>query len=163
MVIEGKVERYVEEVVSNIPAADRARAAQETTDMIFRLIRECAGERVPDILDARAVIRELGAPENVALAWIDANEGRGESAQAAFGMMRILEKIPVLKRVGPEKIVNRTSQIFRICSVLAFLLVLFGIIGIGTHISTSMLPILIGGVVALITVMGRSVLVAQNS
>ena len=131
--------------------------------MIFRLIRECAGERVPDILDARAVIRELGAPENVALAWIDANEGRGESAQAAFGMMRILEKIPVLKRVGPEKIVNRTSQILRICSVLAFLLVLFGIIGIGTHISTSMLPILIGGVVALITVMGRSVLVAQNS
>lgn len=74
MLIENRIERYVTEVTSNLPVYDRGRAGREISAMIRDMIRENAGGREPDILDARAVIGELGSPAYMAGAWLEMKE-----------------------------------------------------------------------------------------
>ena len=56
MMIDRKIQRYVKDVVAFLPARMKNGAEQEISEMITDLVRDYAGDREPDILDARKVI-----------------------------------------------------------------------------------------------------------
>ena len=74
MMIDRKIQRYVKDVVAFLPARMKNGAEQEISEMITDLVRDYAGDREPDILDARKVIEELGDPEMMALSWLETAE-----------------------------------------------------------------------------------------
>ena len=176
MVIDNKIERYVYRVTSCLPAHDRSRAAKEISEMITDLVRDYAGDHEPDILDARAVISELGSPEEMASDWLEqkaertARESAGRSSRtagesaltsAAAHLSDHLKeglsgrRLPVMTLAGAQKIMSVTMAVIM---VLAVLLVGFGLLALGTHTINTMLPIFLGCIMALVAVTGRSVL-----
>ena len=106
MLIDRKVERYVESVVIFVPASMRARAARDVTDMVNDMIRDYAAGREPDILDARAVIKVLGSPEEIALTWMAANEERKLEKGSEAGILSGLD-LPVISFLSQAKMQRR--------------------------------------------------------
>ena len=161
MLIDRKVERYVEAVVSYVPAVSRGRASKDVSEMIYDMIRDYAAGREPDILDARTVIRVLGSPEEIAETWMAADKDRKyeterQIEQTIFGL-----KIPSLEALTRGKALRYLSLMTNLFMVLAVVFVVVGLLAVGTHVISSMLPILIGCIFALVSVTGRGVLIRQ--
>ncbi len=161
MLIDRKVERYVEEVVSYVPAVSRGRAAKDVSEMVYDMIRDYAAGREPDILDARTVIRVLGSPEEIAATWMAANKDRKtENTQRAeeflFGL-----KLPFVGSMSRGKALRYINLISNLLMVLAAVFVVVGLLAVGTHVIRSMLPVFIGCIFALLSVTGRGVLIRQ--
>ena len=159
MLIERKVERYVEGVISYIPSAQRGRAARDVTDMINDMISDYAAGREPDILDAREVLRTLGSPEEIAVTWMAADEERKleEEAEKKGRISAAMRKLPP---VLTQRYVSRMMTFFTVLSVL---FVIVGLLGLGTHVISTMLPIFVGLILALVSMTGRSVLIKLYS
>lgn len=159
MMIDRKIQRYVKDVVAFLPARMKSGAEQEISEMITDLIRDYAGDREPDILDARKVIEELGDPEMMALSWLEtAEEMKRESSpvkQLAAGTGLDLE-LPSL-----EKMNRALSALMLIITVMAVGCIGFGLIALGTHLISTMLPVFAGCVLALLSLAGRSVILRQ--
>ena len=159
MMIDRKIQRYVKDVVAFLPARMKNGAEQEISEMITDLVRDYAGDREPDILDARKVIEELGDPEMMALSWLEtAEEMKRESSSAkhlAAGAGLDLE-LPSL-----EKMNRVLSFLMLIITVMAVLCIGFGLIALGTHLISTMLPVFAGCVLALLSLAGRSVILRQ--
>ena len=159
MMIDRKIQRYVKDVVAFLPARMKNGAEQEISEMITDLVRDYAGDREPDILDARKVIEELGDPEMMALSWLEtAEEMKRESSPAkhlAAGAGFDLE-LPSL-----EKMNRVLSFLMLIITVMAVVCIGFGLIALGTHLISTMLPVFAGCVLALLSLAGRSVILRQ--
>ena len=159
MMIDRKIQRYVKDVVAFLPARMKNGAEQEISEMITDLVRDYAGDREPDILDARKVIEELGDPEMMALSWLEtAEEMKSESSSAkhlAAGAGLDLE-LPSL-----EKMNRVLSFLMLIITVMAVVCIGFGLIALGTHLISTMLPVFAGCVLALLSLAGRSVILRQ--
>ena len=105
MVIDRKIERYVREVMKYLPAGDRGLAQSEITEMLRDMVRDHAGDKEPDILDARAVIEELGSPEIMAMSWLEARHDFGEEDESALPITGWLSSvIPAIEKISWKKI-----------------------------------------------------------
>ena len=162
MVIDRKIERYVREVMKYLPAGDRGLAQSEITEMLRDMVRDHAGDKEPDILDARAVIEELGSPEIMAMSWLEARHDFGEEDESALPITGWLSSvIPAIEKISWKKMNRAVSVMLMAFSVLAVFLVCFGIIALSTHMITTMLPVFLGCVLGLVAAAGRSVQVRQ--
>lgn len=160
MLIDRKVERYVESVVIFVPASMRARAARDVTDMVNDMIRDYAAGREPDILDARAVIKVLGSPEEIALTWMAANEERKLEKGSEAGILSGLD-LPVISFLSQARMQRYLSRLLSFFTVIAVMLVVFGLLALGTHAISTMLPVFVGLILALVSMTGRGVLIRQ--
>ncbi len=158
MLIDKKVERYVESVVVFVPASMRARAARDVTDMVNDMIRDYASGREPDILDARAVIKLLGSPEEIALTWLATNEDRKHAKKegSMFGI-----GIPWPEFLSSARTQRYLSAMLSFFTVLSVALIVAGILALGTHVISTMLPVFVGLVLALVSMTGKGVLIRQ--
>ena len=159
MMIDRKIQRYVKDVVAFLPARMKNGAEQEISEMITDLVRDYAGDREPDILDARKVIEELGDPEMMALSWLETAEEmkREPSPVKHLGAGAGLDlELPSL-----EKMNRALSFLMLIITVLAVVCIGFGLIAVGTHLISTMLPVFAGCVLALLSLAGRSVILRQ--
>ena len=161
MVIDRKIDRYVEEVLLFLPSRCRAEAEKEITEMLKDLVRDHAGKNEPDILDARAVLAELGDPEIMAMSWLEAREDLKESGMYGKKRSGILGRRISIDEMSYRKMNKALSVLLLIFSVLAVFFVGFGIIALSTHLITTMLPIFLGCVLGLVGMAGRSVLAKQ--
>lgn len=158
MLIDKKIQRYVQDVAKYIPARRRKAAERELTDMITDLVRDYAGDREPDILDARQVIEELGEPEMMALSYMesavetDVHSEERAARPSATGIREAFRSLSVAKM---NKVLSLVLMVF---TVLAVVFICFGMIALGTHMITTMLPVFTGCVLALVSLAGRSVI-----
>ena len=157
MLIDRKVERYVHEVISHIPAARRTRAARDVSGMVYDMIGDYAGGREPDILDARAVLKVLGDPKEIALTWLASDEDEKREGRFAAGGL----KLPFSFSLSEGRVRKIVSVMMNICTFLAVCLVALGLLALSTHAINTMLPIFAGCVLGLVVVTGRGVLVRQ--
>ncbi len=142
MLIDRKIERYVRDVAKYVPARDRVRMNRELTDLIHEMVYDYAGSETPDILDCKDVLRDLGTPEEVAKAYLESKKSRIEERS----------------HYSSDMAIDWMQLIYHAMSVIGTILVIVGVIGIGTNQIDTMLPMFLGVVLALISVMGRSVL-----
>ena len=161
MVIDRKIERYVQEVIKYLPARDRGEAQSEITEMLQDMVRDHAGNKEPDILDARAVIEELGEPEIMAMSWLEARHDFGEDREEDPAIAQWMSSFVPADRISWKKLNRAASILLMTFSVLAVFFVCFGIIALSTHMITTMLPIFLGCILGLVAAAGRSVLVRQ--
>ena len=160
MVIETRVDNYVKKAVSYLPYKMRAEASSDLREMILDMIRDHAASREPDILDARAVLRELGTPEDMALSWIESQDGR--IPRAAGPAAWLVSHLAALDGLSIEKANHLLEVMTLVFSILAVLFVGFGLLALSTHVIDNMLPIFIGCVLALGVVAGRGALSRQS-
>ncbi len=161
MIIDRKVERYVQEVTEYLPGRMRGEAEHELTELLLDLIRDHANGKEPDILDARAVIDEMGSPELMAMSYL---ETKGETKTEASPFTEGLDALGDALNLDPltlGKMNRMVTVMLMIFSVLAVVLVGFGIVALSTHAITNVLPIFLGCVLGLVAVAGRSVLARQ--
>ncbi len=161
MLIDRKVERYAMAVASYVPAPFKSRAEKDVSDMIYDMINDYADGKEPDILDAREVISSLGSPEDIALRWMttykDRSRERGEMKElTVFGF-----KVPELQFLTGEKTRRYLASLMNVFTMLSIVLILFGVLGLGTHVIRTMLPVFTGCVLALLSLTGRGVLIRQ--
>ncbi len=142
MLIDKKIERYVRDAAKHVPARYRGGMSRELTDMIHEMVVDYAAGEEPDVLDVRDVLRDLGTPEDVASTYMESKLNRVEEHH---------------RRTRGE-FIDWAQLIYRGLSILGAVLVIIGVIGIGTQRIQTMLPLFLGVVCALVSVMGRSVL-----
>ena len=162
MVIDRKIERYVKEVVQYIPSRLRAEAEAEITEMLTDMVRDHAGGKEPDILDAREVLDELGDPGIMAMSWMETRQDLEEESFLDNPAAKIMGLFISADNESVEKMNRILRLMLMIFSVLAVFFVGFGIIALGTHLIKTMLPIFLGCVLGLLAIAGRSVLVRQS-
>ena len=160
MVVETKIENYVKKAVSYLPYKMRTEASADLEEMILDMVRDHAGSREPDILDARAVLRDLGKPEDMALSWIESQDGKNiqTSGPAAW----LAAHLAALDGLSIEKANHLLHVMTFVLSILAVLFVGFGLLALSTHVIDNMLPIFVGCVLALGVVAGRGALSRQS-
>ena len=69
--IENKIERYIQEVLRQLPRSDRKVAREKLENTIYSMLEAFAGDRTPDSDDLRDVLRELGTPDQAAAAYYE--------------------------------------------------------------------------------------------
>ncbi|MDO4620784.1 MAG: hypothetical protein Q4B09_09210 [Lachnospiraceae bacterium] len=175
MLIDSKIERYVSKVTAKLPLRERNRANHELFQMIRNLVIDYAGDHEPDVLDARAVLSELGDPEEVAESWMEQIRSEraiqkesvgwfGEVSEAAGILTELRDRASQtkLKNVMTFAHAQKFFAMFmEICTGLSICLVVFGLLGLGTHAIHSMLPIFVGCIMELLVITGKSVLIRQ--
>lgn len=163
MLVERKVDRYVEAVCEKLPLKYRKRASGEVRELVYDALLDYTDGREADILDVREVLSDLGTPGETASAWLEAalaarEEGsrtRGrDTGRSHRGILEILS----FEFVSTEHMRRIMDLLMTICTILAVLLISVGLIGISTHFITTMLPVFVGCVLALMVAAGRGVL-----
>ncbi len=144
MLIDKKIERYVRDAARYVPAGEKGRMSRELTDMIYEVVGDYAAGEEPDILDVKDVLRDLGTPEEVAANYMESKRNRVE--EHGHHAKELLRDWPKL--------------FYSALSVIGTVLVIVGMIGIGTQKIDTMLPVFIGVVFALISITGRGVMTA---
>ncbi|MEE3420288.1 MAG: hypothetical protein VZR02_04190 [Lachnospiraceae bacterium] len=146
MLVDKKIDTYVDSVTRHLPMRMRGDAAREIRGLIDDMLKDYAGEDGPDILDVRDVLRDLGKPEELAQSYKEQRHIAVEKEKAAKG---------IFTETGRQ----RLHVIYMILTLVAIGLVGFGIVGLGMHIVSTMLPIFLGLVIALGVVMSRTFLI----
>ena len=76
--IENKIERYIQEVLRQLPRSDRKSAREKLENTIYSMLEAFAGDRTPDSDDLRDVLRELGTPDQAAAAYYEMRDRKLE-------------------------------------------------------------------------------------
>jgi hypothetical protein len=76
----------------------RGEAEHELTELLLDLIRDHANGKEPDILDARAVIDEMGSPELMAMSYL---ETKGETKTEASPFTEGLDALGDVLNLDP--------------------------------------------------------------
>ena len=137
MLIEKKINAYIHNVIVRLPLYARNGADQDLRDMIYEMLDDYAGDHEPDILDCRDVLRDLGSPAEMA---------------EAYKQSVKLERERNREQEGVRKLTNTVSAVLM---VVAALLIGFGLVAVSVKLTSSMLPLFIGAVLALVSVTGR--------
>lgn len=144
MIIDSKIERYVHEVTRYIPLGERSQVGEELTLMIKDMVIDYAGNKKPDILDCKEVLQDLGTPEEVAEAYIETHEARRKAGRE--------------KGFFESKKGQLAQLVCTLISIVAAILVCVGIVGLGTHLISTMLPLFLGVILALGTGAGKVII-----
>lgn len=147
MLVEKKIENYVKEAVSNLPLRARRGAKEALTAYIYDMMDDYAGEGEADIITCRQVLKDLGAPDDMAEMYIDSiREEEGQPARRHREFR--------LSGAQVRKVLQVLSSML---IILAGCLVFFGLVALGTKMINSMLPVFVGVVLALITIVIRGI------
>lgn len=172
MLVEHKVDRYVEAVCEKLPLKYRRRASGEVRELIYETLSEYTDGREADILDVREVLADIGTPSAMASTWLSSalaareeeernirskRAGKAHKKEQKAPRRSILE-ILSFEFVSTEHMRRIMDFMMSILTILAILLISIGLIGIGTHFLTTMLPVFVGCVLALMVAAGRGVL-----
>ncbi len=115
--------------MKELPLWARPKAERELKDVIYEMLEDYTEGDRPVGRDARAVLKELGTPEEIAAQYYEH------------------------RRHTKKKIKMNTKKtirlIVRIVFILSMALVVFGILILATGLSSNMLPILLGAILAL--------------
>jgi len=163
MVIDKKIQRYVGDVVAFLPQHRRSWAERELTEMITDLVRDHAAGREPDILDARAVLEELGDPEVMALSWMEVDDiDERERSSSAVGAVRSAAGRGSGRPAITASLNRLVSAMLLVFTVLSFVLTGVGIVALSTHAINTMLPVFLGCVLALASLAGRTLMTSRR-
>ena len=136
MLIEKKINTYIHNVIVRLPLYARNGADQDLRDMIYEMLDDYAGDHEPDILDCRDVLRDLGSPAEMA---------------EAYKQSVKLER----ERNREQEGVRKLTTVSAVLMVAAVLLIGIGLVAVSVKLTSSMLPLFIGAVLALVSVTGR--------
>ena len=136
MLIEKKINAYIHNVIVRLPLYARNGADQDLRDMIYEMLDDYAGDHEPDILDCR--VEELKAyKQSVKLERERNREQEG------------------VRKLTNEQLLHIMSTVSAVLMVVAALLIGFGLVAVSVKLTSSMLPLFIGAVLALVSVTGR--------
>ncbi len=145
LLVDRKIDQYVDSVAAKVPMWDRKRVREELTDLIHEMLADYAGTKKPDILDCKDVLRDLGTPDEVARMYLESGRDRNGN--------------PVKAPLGWEQSRRILSFAF---SAVAALLVIIGVVGLGTQSYQATIPLFLGVVLSLISIVSRSVRQTMN-
>ncbi len=139
--IESKIERYIQEVLRQLPRAERKAAREKLENTIYSMLEAYAGDNIPDSQHLRYVFRDLGTPDQAASAYYVVKERELEMSKEQ-GI-----KIP-LKAGSIQDILH----ILMICSVA---LLVLGILGMVMNAVSDVRLFFVGCVLALAVQMAQ--------
>lgn len=145
MLIEKKINAYIHNVIVRLPLYARNGADQDLRDMIYEMLDDYAGDHEPDILDCRDVLRDLGSPAEMAEAYKQSVKLERERNREQEGVRKLTN----------EQLLHIMSTVSAVLMVVAVLLIGIGLVAVSVKLTSSMLPLFIGAVLALVSVTGR--------
>ncbi|MDO4805198.1 MAG: hypothetical protein Q4A32_10315 [Lachnospiraceae bacterium] len=138
--VENRIERYIRDVVSQLPRSERKDAREKLECAIYSMLREYAGDREPDLQDVREVLRELGTPDQAVAAYYELRDMRQEY-EYEFGSDKTWRLLPA------KGTVHRTLKVLMICAIC---MLLFGLLGLALHVVSDVRLIFAGCALALV-------------
>ena len=129
------IDQYVEDVVRQLPVSRRRQAEKKLRGAIYEMLTEYTDGEKPVSRDARAILRELGSPDEVADSYYRQRKKtrgtrRRSTGEAAWGFIRFM-------------------------MILAAVFVTFGTILIVTGVTSNTALVFAGAVLALMTMAVR--------
>lgn len=129
------VNRYVERVVDRLPFWVKSSARKDLKDTIYSMLQDyCEGE-IPVGRDLRAVLQELGSPEDLADQYYEYRKA-----------LRKRRKVSVRKILGIVQAILLTA---------AFILVMAGLVLLMTGMTNNLTMMVIGGAMAVVVMVTR--------
>ena len=114
--IENKIERYIQEVLRQLPRSDRKAAREKLENTIYAMLESYAGDRTPDTDDLRAVLREFGTPDQAAAAYYEMRDRKLEFSKKKE--LRIPLRLEAIR------------DALRILMIIAVAMLVFGLLGL---------------------------------
>ncbi len=114
--IENKIERYIQEVLKQLPRADRKAAREKLEDTIYSMLEVYVGDRTPDTNDVRDILSEFGTPDQAAAAYYEMKDRRYEISKKPEW------KVPV----G----IDMVRDVLRVLMICAVAMLVFGLLGL---------------------------------
>jgi len=135
--VDRKIQRYTEATVNLLPFWERKSARRELTDTIYSMLQDYCGNEEPTLRDVRDILNELGSPDSMA---------------DQFYMQK--RKTASFSGKGIRIFLNALMKALMIAAVGCLI---FGIFVLVTGLSNNMMPVVFGGLLALMVVGIRSV------
>ena len=142
--IENKIERYIQEVLRQLPRSDRKAAREKLENTIYSMLESFAGDRTPDSDDLRDVLREFGTPDQAAAAYYEMRD-------------RQLE-IKKKKEVRIPLRIEAVRDTLRILMIIAVAMLVFGLLGLILNAVSDVRLIFAGCSLALIVQVAQSIM-----
>ena len=142
--IENKIERYIQEVLRQLPRSDRKVAREKLENTIYSMLEAFAGERTPDSDDLRDVLRELGTPDQAAAAYYEMRDRKLE--------------IKKKKEVRIPLRIEAVRDTLRVLMIIAVAMLVFGLLGLILNAVSDVRLIFAGCALALIVQVAQSIM-----
>ena len=142
--IENKIERYIQDVIRQLPRADRKAAREKLENTIYSMLQMYAGERVPDYADLREVFRELGTPDQAAAAYYELRDKKIEMKKQKEW------KIPLR--------LDLVQDVLRILMICAVAMLVVGLLGLVLNAVKDVRLIFAGCALALVVLVIQSIM-----
>lgn len=142
--IENKIERYIQEVLRQLPRSDRKAAREKLENTIYSMLESFAGDRTPDSDDLRDVLREFGTPDQAAAAYYEMRD-------------RQLE-IKKKKEVRIPLRIEAVRDTLRILMIIAVAMLVFGLLGLILNAVSDVRLIFAGCALALIVQVAQAIM-----
>ena len=110
------IDQYVDDVVRQLPVSRRKQAEKKLRGAIYEMLTEYTDGEKPVSRDARAVLRELGSPDEVADSYYRQRRKSGRkhgrmSAETASGIIRFMMMLSaVFVIIGTLLIVTKVTS-----------------------------------------------------
>ena len=134
-VVRKIIDQYVDDVVRQLPVSRRKQAAKKLRGAIYEMLAEYTDGEKPVSRDARAILRELGSPDEVADSYYRQRKRTG-------GKHR---RIPD----------GAAVSLIRFMMILSAVLVIFGTFLIVTGVTSNTALVFTGAVIALLVMVVR--------
>ena len=142
--IENKIERFIQEVLRQLPRSDRKAAREKLENTIYSMLESFAGDRTPDSDDLRDVLREFGTPDQAAAAYYEMRD-------------RQLE-IKKKKEVRIPLRIEAVRDTLRILMIIAVAMLVFGLLGLILNAVSDVRLIFAGCALALIVQVAQAIM-----
>ena len=142
--IENKIERYIQEVLRQLPRSDRKVAREKLENTIYSMLEDFAGDRTPDSDDLRDVLRELGTPDQAAAVYYEMRDRKLE--------IRKKKEVRIPLRI------EAVRDTLRILMIIAVAMLVFGLLGLILNAVSDVRLIFAGCALALIVQVAQSIM-----
>ena len=142
--IENKIERFIQEVLRQLPRSDRKAAREKLENTIYSMLESFAGDRTPDSDDLRDVLREFGTPDQAAAAYYEMRDRKLE--------IRKKKEVRIPLRI------EAVRDTLRILMIIAVAMLVFGLLGLILNAVSDVRLIFAGCALALIVQVAQSIM-----
>ena len=142
--IENKIERYIQEVLRQLPRSDRKAAREKLENTNYSMLESFAGDRTPDSDDLRDVLREFGTPDQAAAAYYEMRDRKLE--------IRKKKEVRIPLRI------EAVRDTLRILMIIAVAMLVFGLLGLILNAVSDVRLIFAGCALALIVQVAQSIM-----
>ena len=142
--IENKIERFIQEVLRQLPRSDRKVAREKLENTIYSMLESFAGDRTPDSDDLRDVLREFGTPDQAAAAYYEMRDRKLE--------IRKKKEVRIPLRI------EAVRDTLRILMIIAVAMLVFGLLGLILNAVSDVRLIFAGCALALIVQVAQSIM-----